>query len=66
MYNLLIIAMPSVSQNVIKMGFTLLKPCFHDVKILPPLDKILDTNFLSNDLKEMTVEDLLARNPKRP
>ena len=64
MYNLLIIAMPSVSQNVIKMGFTLLKPCFHDVKILPPLDKILDTNFLSSDLKEMTVEDLLARNPK--
>ena len=63
-YDLLVIAMPSVPQNVINQGFTILKPYFHDVKILPPLEKILDVNFLSQGLKEMTVEDLLARNPK--
>lgn len=37
---------------------------FKEIKILPSLEKILDVNFLSRDLRDVTVEELLARNPK--
>ena len=63
-YDLLLIAMPSVNPKVISMIYNELKPYFHEIKILPSLDKILSDTFLSTQLKEITVEDLLARHPK--
>ncbi len=63
-YDLLLIAMPSAGQYVINALYHELKPYFHEIKILPSLDKILSDSFLSNQLKEVTVEDLLARHPK--
>ena len=63
-YDLLIIAMPSATASRIQEIFVALKPFFKEIKILPSLDQILDVNFLSHDLREMTVEELLARNPK--
>ncbi len=63
-YNLLIIAMPSVSLGIIQEALKTLQPFFKEIKILPSLEKILDVNFLSRDLRDVTVEELLARNPK--
>lgn len=63
-YDLLIIAMPSVSLGIIQEALKTLQPFFKEIKILPSLEKILDVNFLSRDLRDVTVEELLARNPK--
>ena len=63
-YDLLVIAMPSTDPNKIKAIYEELKPFFHAIKILPSLDKILNNGILSEQLKNMTVEDLLARHPK--
>ena len=63
-YDLLLIAMPSVSPKTINTIYEELKPYFHEIKILPSLDLILSDTFLSHQLKEITVEDLLARHPK--
>ncbi|WP_294876650.1 MULTISPECIES: UDP-N-acetylglucosamine 4,6-dehydratase (configuration-retaining) [unclassified Sulfurospirillum] len=63
-YDLLLIAIPSASPKIINAIYDECKPYFHEIKILPSLDTILSDTFLSNQLKEMTVEDLLARHPK--
>ena len=63
-YDLLLIAMPSASPKTINTIYEELKPYFHEIKILPSLDLILSDTFLSHQLKEITVEDLLARHPK--
>lgn len=63
-YDLLLIAMPSASPKNINTIYEELKPYFYEIKILPSLDLILSDTFLSNQLKEITVEDLLARHPK--
>lgn len=63
-YDLLLIAMPSASPKNINAIYEELRPYFHEIKILPSLDTILSDTFLSNQLKEITVEDLLARHPK--
>lgn len=63
-YDLLLIAIPSSSPRDINAIYEELKPCFHEIKILPSLDTILSDTFLSNQLKDLTVEDLLARHPK--
>jgi FlaA1/EpsC-like NDP-sugar epimerase len=62
--DLLVIAMPSAEPNSIKSIYNELNVYFTEVKILPHKEEIVDINFLSSRLKEMTVEDLLARNPK--
>lgn len=41
-----------------------LKPFFSEIKILPTLENILSDTVLSNQLKNITVEDLLARHPQ--
>lgn len=64
MYDLLLIAMPSALPKNINAIYEELKPYFHEIKILPSLDAILSDTFLSHQLKEITVEDLLARHPK--
>lgn len=63
-YDLLLIAIPSALPKSINVIYEELKPYFHEIKILPSLDKILSDTFLSNQLKKITVEDLLARYPK--
>lgn len=63
-YDLLLIAIPSSSPQSINAIYEELKPYFHEIKILPSLDTILSDAFLSNQLKDITVEDLLARHPK--
>ena len=63
-YDLLLIAMPSALPKNINAIYEELKPYFHEIKILPSLDTILSDTFLSHQLKEITVEDLLARHPK--
>jgi FlaA1/EpsC-like NDP-sugar epimerase len=63
-YDLLLIAMPSCSPKRINLIYERLKPYFYEIKILPSLDKILSNDLLSNQLKNISVEDLLARHPK--
>ena len=63
-YDLLLIAIPSSSPQSINAIYEELKPYFHEIKILPSLNAILSDSFLSNQLKDITVEDLLARHPK--
>ena len=63
-YDLLVIAIPSASKETITQIYEDLKSYFKEIKILPPLEKVLEKNFLSKELKQISVEDLLARYPK--
>jgi len=63
-YDLLLIAMPSASPKKVNLIYERLKPYFYEIKILPSLDKILSDDLLSKQLKNISVEDLLARHPK--
>ena len=63
-FDLLVIAMPSASKERVIQIYDMLESYFKEIKILPGLDKILnDTNF-TKQLKNISLEDLLARNPK--
>ena len=62
--DLLIIAMPSVAQHKIKSIHDTLHTYISTIKILPSLKSILhDTNF-SQQLKDISLADLLARHPQ--
>ncbi|MDD3462298.1 MAG: nucleoside-diphosphate sugar epimerase/dehydratase [Sulfurospirillaceae bacterium] len=63
-YDLLVIAIPSAKQNRIKEIYERLNSHFHKIKILPSLNEILRDKDFATQLKEISVEDLLARNPK--
>ncbi|WP_417334489.1 polysaccharide biosynthesis protein [Halarcobacter sp.] len=63
-YSLLVIAMPSATQKEINEVFSDLKEYFHEIKILPALENILKDKEFSKQLKDISVEDLLARHPK--
>lgn len=63
-YDLLIIAIPSAEQSRIKEIYEKLSYHFHQIKILPSLNEILRDKDFSTQLKEISVEDLLARHPK--
>jgi len=63
-FDLLLIAMPSAEQIRVNIIYERLKNYFYEIKILPSLDKILNRDFLSKELKSLSVEDLLARYPK--
>ena len=63
-FDMLIIAMPSVSSLRINAIYERLNNYFEEIKVLPSLDKILDRNTLQKELKNISVEDLLARHPK--
>ena len=63
-FDLLIIAMPSASKKRVKEIYEELNTYFKEIRILPSLEEILlDKNF-SSQLKNISVEDLLARHPK--
>ncbi len=61
---LLVIAMPSTKPERTREIYNKLSSYFIEIKILPSLDRILNRNYLSSELKNISVEDLLARHPK--
>jgi len=63
-YDLLVIAMPSADTKHINNIYEKLHNYFEDIRILPSLDKILSNKSFSSQLKNISVEDLLARHPK--
>jgi len=62
--DLLIIAMPSANKERIKEIYEQLGSNFEAIKILPSLDEILRNKDFATQLKDISVEDLLARHPK--
>ena len=60
----LIIAMPSADNERTKEIYEKLSPYFKSIKILPPMNDILRDKDFSAQLKDISVEDLLARHPK--
>ncbi|MEA3315918.1 MAG: nucleoside-diphosphate sugar epimerase/dehydratase, partial [Campylobacterota bacterium] len=62
--DLLVIAIPSIDKSIIKSIHTNLTDCFHEIQILPAIDEILQDTSYSKQLKDISVEDLLARHPK--
>ncbi|WP_424686330.1 MAG: polysaccharide biosynthesis protein [Halarcobacter ebronensis] len=63
-YDLLVIAMPSATQEQINSVYKELKEYFKEIQILPSLEEILRDKDFSTQLKDISVEDLLARHPK--
>jgi FlaA1/EpsC-like NDP-sugar epimerase len=63
-YDLLVIAIPSASKDRIKEIHQRLSPYFKSVKILPTIEEIFMSKDFSKQLKDISVEDLLARHPK--
>lgn len=63
-YDLLVIAMPSATTSQIKNSYDNLHEFFNEVQILPSLEEILRDKDFSIQLKDISVEDLLARHPK--
>ncbi|MDK2062902.1 nucleoside-diphosphate sugar epimerase/dehydratase [Aliarcobacter butzleri] len=63
-YDLLVIAMPSANKDRIKQIHENLSPYFKQIKILPTIEEILRDKNFSSQLKDFSVEDLLARHPK--
>lgn len=62
--DLLVIAIPSASKNRVKEIYNNLSGYFKEIQILPSIDEILGDKDFSTQLKDISVEDLLARNPK--
>lgn len=63
-YDLLVIAMPSARRQRIQEIYKELSPFFKSIKILPTLEEILQEKDFTRQLKNISVEDLLARDPK--
>jgi UDP-N-acetylglucosamine 4,6-dehydratase len=63
-FDLLVIAIPSAPKDTIKEIYNDLSLYFKEIKILPSMDEILEGKDFSTQLKDISVEDLLARNPK--
>ncbi|MGB6329163.1 MAG: nucleoside-diphosphate sugar epimerase/dehydratase [Halarcobacter sp.] len=63
-YDLLVIAIPSASKERIKQIHERLNSYFKEIKILPSLEEILQENNYASMLKNVSVEDLLARHPQ--
>lgn len=62
--DLLVIAIPSLEKEKIKPLYEELQDNFASIKVLPPLSEILSNDSFSKQLKDISVEDLLARHPK--
>ena len=62
--DLLVIAMPTASKTRINEIYEELHDYFQEIQILPSLDEILRDKDFSTQLKNISVEDLLARHPK--
>ncbi|WP_345980692.1 nucleoside-diphosphate sugar epimerase/dehydratase [Sulfurimonas sp. HSL3-2] len=62
--DLLVIAMPSASHERVKEIYDKLSVYFKAIKVLPAFDEILRDKDFAKQLKDISVEDLLARHPK--
>ncbi len=62
--DLLVIAIPSASKDRIKQIHKKLSPYFKQIQVLPTIQEILSDKEFSKQLKDISVEDLLARHPK--
>ena len=62
--DMMIIAMPSTSKDNIKYIYNDMQDSFQTIKILPSLENILKKENFTRQLKDITVEDLLARHPR--
>jgi FlaA1/EpsC-like NDP-sugar epimerase len=60
----LVIAIPSASKDSIKKAYDNMHIYFKEVKILPSIENILRDKSFTTQLKDISVEDLLARYPK--
>ena len=56
--------MPSASKERVSEIYERLNPYFKQINILPSLEEILSEEDYKKQLKDVTVEDLLARHPK--
>lgn len=63
-FDLLVIAVPTLEKNKINIFYDELKEFFLEIKVLPKLSDILQTNSFMGQLKNISIEDLLARAPK--
>ena len=63
-FDLLVIAMPSISNDITKYIYNDLGDYFKEIKILPSMDEILESKEFATQLKDISVEDLLARHPQ--
>ncbi len=63
-FDMMIIAMPSASKENIKNIYSDMQNLFISIKILPSLENILKKENFTTQLKDITVEDLLARHPR--
>ena len=64
MFDLLVVAVLSASKEDIKKIYNDLQYHFKEIKIVPTLDDIYENMQLITQLKNLSVEDLLARYPK--
>jgi len=63
-FDLLIIAIPSAKKGRLKIIYEALSPYFKEIKILPSIDEILRDKDYVKQLKDISLEDLLARHPQ--
>ncbi|MGJ0353551.1 UDP-N-acetylglucosamine 4,6-dehydratase (configuration-retaining) [Aliarcobacter cryaerophilus] len=63
-FDMMIIAMPSASKEQINKIYNSMQDKFGTIKILPSMGNILKEEEFTKQLKDITVEDLLARHPK--
>ena len=63
-YDLLVIAMPSSPKKRVNEIYEELYTYFKEIQVLPALEDILRDKEFSKQLKDISVEDLLARHPK--
>jgi UDP-N-acetyl-D-glucosamine 4,6-dehydratase len=63
-YELLVIAMPSAPKKRINEIYEELHKYFKEIQVLPSLQDILRDKEFSTQLKDISVEDLLARHPQ--
>ncbi|MDD2896299.1 MAG: UDP-N-acetylglucosamine 4,6-dehydratase (configuration-retaining) [Aliarcobacter sp.] len=63
-FDKMVIAMPSASKEEIKIVYENMQNYFKTIKILPSIQNILKKEEFTKQLKDISVEDLLARHPK--
>src|SRR5574344_66628 len=63
-FDMMIIAMPSASKEQINKIYNSMQDKFGTINILPSMSNILKEEEFTKQLKDITVEDLLARHPK--
>ena len=63
-FDMMVIAMPSASKEQIKIIYEDMQKNFKTIKILPSIQNILRKEEFTKQLKDIEVEDLLARHPK--